>query len=66
MLHPPLEVCIERAEARLIPDIGYDIDTKMVETYWNEAVFIEGETVFQDPLESSEQIADSIVEVLPR
>ncbi len=61
MLHPPLEVCIQRAKARFVPDITYKIDATMIKAYWNDAVFIENEIVFRDAALSADQIADKVI-----
>lgn len=62
MLHPDLEVCIQRAKDRIVPDIAYDIDEAMIERYWNAAVLIEGEMVFQDATQDAGRIADIIID----
>lgn len=40
LVYPALEVCLERAAKRIVPDINYEIDTNMIQRYWSETVFV--------------------------
>lgn len=64
LIYPPLEVCLERAAKRIVPDINYQIDIEMINRYWSETVFIDGEMQFTDTSLSAADIAESIVDAI--
>lgn len=64
LIYPPLDVCLRRTEQRNVPDITYEIDTAMVESYWSNTYRIESEKEFCDPSKSPDDIAKSIIECL--
>lgn len=62
LVYPALEVCLERAAKRIVPDINYEIDTNMIQRYWSETVFVNNEMKFTDTALSPVDIAESIIE----
>jgi predicted kinase len=57
----PFQTTMERANARYIPGIHYEVDAEMVHNYYHSAVFYEGETVIDSSLLSTSAIVDTIL-----
>lgn len=62
LLWAPLAVCTQRALARVVPDIAYDIDEAMVRNYHCNPGPMLGDLVFDTAELSTRSIADRILE----
>lgn len=57
----PFQTTLERAKARYIPGIHYEVDEEMVRNYYHSAIFYEDETVIDSSLLSTGAIVDTIL-----
>lgn len=66
LLCPPLEVCLQRNKARVVPDMYYTLSDEDIKNYWENVYEVEGEMVFDTSVVSVKDITEKIVSAIKR
>ncbi len=66
LLLPPLQTCLERNQHRPIPEACYRLEPALIESFWNETVFVPNELVFDTSIQSAKDVAGAIVKEVSR
>ena len=66
LLVAPLEICQQRAAGRIVPNIGYAIDEKMVTDYYCNLEPQTGDVVYDTATLSAADISFDVVQIMAR
>lgn len=64
LLYPPLEVCIERNQKRVIPDVRYEVSDQDIRRYWEKVFSVIDELIFDTSTMSVEEVKNVIIEII--
>ena len=62
LLYPSLEVCQERNQRRVIPDVEYVVSEDDIRQYWKNPYQVAGETIFDSERTETKSIAEKILQ----